>query len=61
MYSLNGENYHYGTPINPRDPSRIPGGSSCGSAVTVGAKLTDFSLGTDTGGSVRIPSSYCGI
>lgn len=61
MYSLNGENYHYGTPINPKDANRIPGGSSCGSAVTVAAKLTDFSLGTDTGGSVRIPSSYCGI
>lgn len=61
MYSLNGENYHYGTPINPKDANRIPGGSSCGSAVTVAADLTDFSLGTDTGGSVRIPSSYCGI
>ncbi|WP_312095676.1 amidase [Niallia sp.] len=61
MYSLNGENYHYGTPVNPKDANRIPGGSSCGSAVTVAAELTDFSLGTDTGGSVRIPSSYCGI
>ncbi|WP_078552509.1 amidase [Bacillus alkalicellulosilyticus] len=61
MYSLNGENVHYGTPINPKDPRRIPGGSSSGSAVAVGAKLVDFSLGTDTGGSVRIPASYCGI
>ena len=61
MYSLNGENYHYGTPINPKDPKRIPGGSSCGSAVAVAAGLTDFAIGTDTGGSIRIPSSYCGI
>ncbi|MEK4653163.1 MULTISPECIES: amidase [Niallia] len=61
MYSLNGENFHYGTPVNPMAPNRIPGGSSSGSAVTVAAKRTDFSLGTDTGGSIRIPSSYCGI
>ncbi|WP_251552069.1 amidase [Neobacillus muris] len=61
MYSLNGENYHYGTPINPRGADRIPGGSSSGSAVAVAARLVDFALGTDTGGSVRIPSSYCGI
>lgn len=61
MYSLNGENFHYGTPVNPKSPKRIPGGSSSGSAVTVAAKQTDFSLGTDTGGSIRIPSSYCGI
>jgi amidase len=61
MYSLNGENYFYGTPINPAAPNRIPGGSSSGSAVAVAAGVVDFSLGTDTGGSVRIPSSYCGI
>ncbi|AUO09014.1 amidase [Paenibacillus jamilae] len=61
MYSLNGENFHYGTPINPKAPDRIPGGSSSGSAVAVAAGLVDFSIGTDTGGSVRIPSSYCGI
>ncbi|KAM7481187.1 hypothetical protein LguiB_005770 [Lonicera macranthoides] len=60
-YSINGENVHYGTPTNPRAPDRIPGGSSSGSAVSVGAKLEDFSLGTDTGGSVRVPASYCGI
>ncbi|WP_226527634.1 amidase [Metabacillus niabensis] len=61
MYSLNGENAHYGTPVNPKAPNRIPGGSSSGSAVAVSAGISDFALGTDTGGSVRIPSSYCGI
>ncbi|RYR39129.1 hypothetical protein Ahy_A09g044579 isoform B [Arachis hypogaea] len=60
-YSINGENIHYGTPINPCAADRVPGGSSSGSAVAVGAKLVDFSLGTDTGGSVRVPASYCGI
>lgn len=61
MYSLNGENVHYGTPVNPRAPGHVPGGSSSGSAVAVAAGLTDFALGTDTGGSIRVPSSYCGI
>lgn len=61
MYSLNGENFHYGTPINPKSKDRIPGGSSSGSAVAVAAGLVDFALGTDTGGSIRVPSSYCGI
>ncbi|GMY20040.1 amidase 1-like [Fagus crenata] len=60
-YSINGENKHYGTPRNPCVPDRVPGGSSSGSAVAVGAKLVDFALGTDTGGSVRAPASYCGI
>ncbi|KAL3656063.1 Amidase 1 [Castilleja foliolosa] len=60
-YSINGENIHYGTPTNPCSSDRVPGGSSSGSAVAVGATLVDFSLGTDTGGSVRIPASYCGI
>ncbi|KAG5075905.1 hypothetical protein JHK84_057136 [Glycine max] len=60
-YSINGENIHYGTPRNPCAPDRVPGGSSSGSAVAVGAELVDFSLGTDTGGSVRVPASYCGI
>jgi amidase len=60
-YSLTGENVHYGTPVNPRDSSRIPGGSSCGSASAVAAGLVDFALGTDCGGSVRLPASYCGL
>ncbi|KAI4379044.1 hypothetical protein MLD38_016446 [Melastoma candidum] len=58
---INGENKHYGTPTNPCAEDCAPGGSSSGSAVAVGAKLADFSLGTDTGGSVRVPASYCGI
>ena len=60
-YSLNGENVHYGTPTNPRAPGRIPGGSSSGSAVAVAGGLADFALGTDCGGSIRLPASYCGI
>ena len=60
-YSLNGENVHYGTPTNPRAPGRIPGGSSSGSAAAVSGGLVDFALGTDCGGSVRLPASYCGI
>ncbi|MEK3789350.1 amidase [Paenibacillus sp. FSL K6-1230] len=61
MYSLNGENVHYGTPLNPEAPDRIPGGSSSGSASAVASGLADFTLGTDTGGSVRVPSAYCGV
>lgn len=61
MFSLNGENHHYGTPVNPKAPGRIPGGSSSGSAVAAAAGAANFALGTDTGGSVRIPSAYCGI
>jgi amidase len=60
-YSLNGENAHYGTPINVNAPGRIPGGSSSGSAAAVAAKLVNFALGSDTGGSVRAPASFCGI
>lgn len=61
MFSLNGENSHYGTPVNPVANDRIPGGSSSGSAVAVADGSVDFALGTDTAGSVRIPASYCGI
>jgi len=60
-YSMNGENFHYGTPINLRAPGRIPGGSSSGSATAVSGGLVDFALGSDTGGSVRAPASYNGL
>ena len=60
-YSLAGQNVHYGTPPNPAVPDGIPGGSSSGSASVVAAGLVDFALGSDTGGSVRVPASYCGI
>jgi amidase len=60
-YSLTGENVHFGTPVNVNAPGRVPGGSSNGSAAAVAGGLVDFALGTDCGGSVRIPASYCGI
>lgn len=60
-YGLTGENVWYGTPRNPAAPDRFPGGSSCGSASVVAAGEVDFALGSDTGGSVRIPASYCGL
>ncbi len=56
-----GMNPHFGTPINPRAPQRVPGGSSSGSASAVAAGLCDFALGTDTGGSIRVPASFCGL
>jgi amidase len=60
-YGLTGENIWQGTPLNPRAPDRFPGGSSCGSAAAVAGLLADFAIGSDTGGSVRIPASYCGL
>ena len=61
FFSLEGENAHYGTPVNPAARDHIPGGSSSGAAVAVAGRLADFSLGTDAGGSVRIPAALCGI
>ena len=60
-FALNGENAHYGTPINPAATERVPGGSSSGSASAVAGGFVDFALGTDTGGSVRVPASHQGI
>jgi amidase len=61
FYSVAGANAHYGTPANVRAPGRLPGGSSSGSAAAAAAGACDFSLGSDTGGSVRIPASLCGL
>jgi amidase len=60
-FSLSGANVHTGMPVNPAAPDRDPGGSSSGSAAAVAGGLCDLGLGTDTLGSVRVPSSYCGI
>lgn len=60
-FSMNGQNAHYGSPVNGAAPDRIAGGSSCGSAAAVSHALCDFALGTDTGGSVRAPANHCGL
>ncbi|MEZ0491352.1 AtzH-like domain-containing protein [Kineococcus sp. TBRC 1896] len=60
-FSLTGVNEHSGTPVNPRAPGRVPGGSSSGSAAAVAAGTADLGLGTDTAGSLRVPGSYCGL
>lgn len=60
-YGITGINPHFGTPVNPLDPRRIPGGSSSGSAVAVASGLVPFALGSDTAGSIRVPAGFCGI
>jgi amidase len=60
-WSAVGTNAWSGMPVNPADPRRLPGGSSSGSAVAVAAGEADVALGTDTGGSVRIPAACCGV
>ena len=61
FFSVAGINAHYGTPANLRAPGRIPGGSSSGSAAATAAGACDFALGSDTGGSIRVPASFCGL
>jgi amidase len=60
-YGGAGSNEWFGTPVNPLDPSLLPGGSSSGSAVAVADRDADVAYGSDTGGSVRIPAAFCGI
>ena len=60
-FSMNGNNAHFGAPLNGAAPERITGGSSSGSASSVSSNLCDFALGTDTGGSVRAPANHCGL
>ena len=60
-FSMNGNNAHFGAPINGAAPNRISGGSSSGSASAVSNNLCDFALGSDTGGSVRAPANHCGL
>ncbi len=60
-YGGDGINPHFGTPPNPLDPDRVPGGSSSGSASAVGFGRVDAAIGSDTGGSIRIPAACCGL
>jgi aspartyl-tRNA(Asn)/glutamyl-tRNA(Gln) amidotransferase subunit A len=56
-----GANPHFGTPGNPRDRKRVPGGSSSGAPITVADGMSEIAIGTDTGGSVRVPAALCGL
>jgi amidase len=60
-FGTSGVNPWAGTPENPLDPRRIPGGSSSGSAVAVATDLADVAIGSDTGGSIRVPAAFCGV
>src|SRR5580693_5536769 len=60
-YGASGLNEHFGTPANPLDADLLPGGSSSGSAVAVGAGDADVAYGSDTGGSIRVPAAFCGV
>lgn len=60
-YGVTSVNPHYGPVRNPRDPSRVAGGSSGGSALAVAMNMCDWAIGTDTGGSIRVPASLCGV
>ena len=60
-FGVTNDNVHFGAVRNPHDPSRVPGGSSGGSAVVVALDLCDWAIGSDTGGSIRIPAGLCGI
>ena len=60
-FSLMGQNAHFPFPVNPAAPDRVTGGSSSGSAAAVAGKLADIATGSDTGGSIRAPASFCGL
>jgi aspartyl-tRNA(Asn)/glutamyl-tRNA(Gln) amidotransferase subunit A len=60
-YGVTSLNPHYGNVLNPKDPSRVAGGSSGGSAVAVATGMCDWAIGSDTGGSIRIPAALCGV
>ena len=62
-WSADGQTYNemFGTTVNPWNSARVPGGSSGGAAAAVAAGLTSFEIGTDIGGSIRLPSAFCGV